>query len=126
LTKAASKVTEEISKQCRQSIVDHVAWCRETLSEDYEQPCVFGDIRDAIYPGTFDQKFSFEKKFRAVNRARVVPKQHCFTHNCMCPIFGPESRADADFSGLPCPDFSSAGKKRREEGPSNDVSFGSK
>ena len=57
-----------------------------------------------------------------IEAAKLKLKQHCFTHNRKCAICGPEAReVDMDVSGLPCPDFSKAGKGRGKEGPTAPV-----
>lgn len=112
---------KEISKKCRQSIVDNAAWCGEALGQYYELPCIFGDVRGVLQRGTFEPGATFESKFRAANRARLAETQFCYTHNDWCRVNGQECTSDADFSGLPCPDYSKAGNRQREEGPTNEV-----
>ncbi len=43
--------------------------------------------------------------------------QHCYTHNCFCPLFGEDADSELEVAGLPCTDQSRSGKRLYEEGP---------
>ena len=114
---------KEMRQDCRQSIVDHHAWCGELDPTIYKgMPCVFGDLCGVMPEGLLDEG-SFIQKVVAANRSMLARDAYCYTHNRLCPLW-PASRrttADVEVAGLPCPDFSRAGRKRREEGPTNKV-----
>ena len=117
------KEIKESSPQCRQSIIDHVAWCADVLSDHYECPCIFGDMRQVLAPGTFQEGATFRQKYAAASRADIMDSQWCYTHRKLCPVYGPEAEVDIDATGLPCPDFSLAGLGMEEEGTSNEASL---
>ncbi|CAE7561236.1 unnamed protein product, partial [Symbiodinium sp. KB8] len=92
-------VLPEKEPKCHQLLRDNMLWCNKDQ-------------------GSFD-----EKKALLYNCA-MSSSCFCRTHgsptgtttlSCSVP------KSDFDVSGLPCPDFSTAGKRRRMEGPTNSV-----
>lgn len=57
------------------------------------------------------------EKYCDVTASDFVSRQHCYTRNKLCKLFGPNVQCDWETAGLPCVDFSLAGKRRKEEGP---------
>lgn len=85
-------------------------------------PCVHGNIEEILAPKSFDRSDSFKKKATDIDQAFMCSHQYCFTHDMLCPILGPKAKSsDYDISGLPCPDMSKAGKRKREEGVTSGV-----
>lgn len=115
---------KENNAKCRQTIIDHCAWCADTLQEEYDVPCVFGDLCATLAPGTFKPHASFWQKFRATERANLARTQWCHTHGRMCPLYDSQTDAELETGGLPCPDYSLAGNLKQEEGKTNGVFFG--
>ena len=60
-------------------------------------------------------------KLQDVSRAPLMKRQWCYTHGKYCELFAADKASELDVSGLPCPDFSAAGLRRREEGPTATV-----
>ena len=81
---------------------------------------MFGDLTHIVPEGTFDPHDDFQTRLRAINKARLLTRQHCYTHGISCQIYG-GARPDYDLSGLPCPDHSPAGLKQYEQGPTSSV-----
>ena len=127
--------TEEIKPKCRQLILDHQAWCVTTTGEHHLQPCVHGNLVDIIPDGSFNAADPFQRRLQDINRAKLCRKQRlglfkrsyhgsrfCYTHNRCCPIVGRDAvTPDYDCSGLPCPDWSAAGLRLKEEGVTSNV-----
>ena len=110
--------TKEWDANCRQLIADHFAWLEREAGGICRPPCVFGDLVDCMPAGTIDPEDPFMVKFHKVNWSCVYRRQHCFTHNRLCNLFGdPSTDADIETAGLPCPDYSMAGLRQLEEGP---------
>lgn len=115
---------KENNAKCRQAIIDHCAWCADTIQEEYEVPCIFGDLCATLAPGTFKPGASFLQKFHAADRANLARTQWCYAHGRMCPLYDQHTDSDMETGGLPCPDYSLAGLGEKEEGPTNGVFFG--
>ena len=77
-------------------------------------PCVFGDLEQCIPRDTFCRTDTFMEKLVKVDNAPIFETQHCFTHNKLCKL---DQDSDLEVSGLPCWDYSLAGKRLGEEGP---------
>ncbi|CAE7365205.1 desi2 [Symbiodinium microadriaticum] len=113
-------VLAEKEHKCHQLLRDNMLWCSKVLGR-MEDPCMFGNVLD-IYP-EFRDEGSFAEKQQLLFNCRRTP-------SCFCKIHGVGASAPTacripsshfDVSGLPCPDFSTAGKRRRAEGPTNSV-----
>ncbi|CAE7282950.1 desi2 [Symbiodinium necroappetens] len=113
-------VLAEKEHKCHQLLRDNMLWCSKVLGR-MEDPCMFGNVLD-IYPEFRDEGSVAEKQQLLFNCRR--------TPSCFCKIHGVGASAPTacripsshfDVSGLPCPDFSTAGKRRRAEGPTNSV-----
>ena len=82
---------------------------------------MFGDMLDWI---PYDNRQTikndtFAEKKRKLSGVHLREQAHCHTHGGKCQIY---QNVDLDFSGLPCPDFSKANRKRKfQEGPSGPV-----
>ncbi|CAE7248679.1 unnamed protein product [Symbiodinium sp. CCMP2456] len=62
------------------------------------------------------------QRVRAVDRSDFCAGQYCYQHGKVCSILGGfAKKPDYDVSGLPCPDFSRAGRRRGREGPTATV-----
>ncbi|CAE7244744.1 unnamed protein product, partial [Symbiodinium sp. CCMP2456] len=57
------------------------------------------------------------QKVARANRCSLRQHAWCYTHNGLCPLFGSSVAADIEVAGLPCIDFSKAGKRLGPEGP---------
>ena len=113
--------SQEINANCRQLIVDHLQWCQQVVEKSYPTPCIFGDLLGCLPPGSFNPMDPFHKKLIQIDRAPFLPKQHCYSCNRLCPLFGVASSSDLEVAGLPCTDASNAGQRRFENGPSGAV-----
>jgi hypothetical protein len=82
----------------------------------YPKPCVHGDLLLTMPEDSFSKDSNFEMKLYDVNRADFYSHQHCYTHNWMCPLFGPPTDTDLEVAGLPCTDQSKGGDRKFEEG----------
>ena len=71
---------------------------------------------DVIPDGSFEASSSFVRKLSAIDKASFRTHAWCFKCNDYCDLFSEEMECDYDMSGLPCPDMSSAGAGRLEEG----------
>ena len=78
-------------------------------------PCVFGNLEDCIPKGTFTSSDGFWTKFEKVDSAPIYTTQYCYTHDKQCGIL--DNSADLETAGLPCWDYSMAGKRLQEHGP---------
>lgn len=82
--------------------------------EDADGCCLFGNIEQLLPAGTLKTGAVYSEKLRASQEVDIAPRSQCALHNKVCdtvkrPIFS--------IGGLPCPDMSSAGKKRKRAGP---------
>ncbi|CAJ1348098.1 unnamed protein product, partial [Effrenium voratum] len=107
----------EWDAHCRQLIFDHHVWCREATGDKFPFPCVFDNVEGCIPSNTYDPTSDFVGKLKAVSRSKLVRFQHCYTHGKMCDLFNPSLAPDLETAGLPCWDFSLAGARRYENGP---------
>ena len=64
---------------------------------------------------------TFMEKVVRANRCPLRQHTWCYTHNGFCPLFGSGVAADIEVAGLPCIDFSKAGKRLGPEGPHSKV-----
>lgn len=116
---------QELSRRCRQLIVDHSTWYNNTTESWHPMPCIHGDLTSILPDHSFDPESSFMTRLYDINRAPLYSHQFCYTHNRDCALgvldSDHDNRPDYDFSGLPCPDMSPAGKKKREEGTTSSV-----
>lgn len=108
-----SSSLQEWDVHCRQLIFDHCTWLRKNAGLRCKDPCVFGDLEGCIPLGTYQPQDSFRIKFHKVDAAPIFLTQHCYTHNAQCHF----RCADLEMAGLPCWDYSMAGKRLQENGP---------
>ena len=97
-------------------------WYNNTTQAFHPAPCVHGDLTEVIPPVDYQPNDKFMKKLYEINRSPLKTKQWCYTHHreCSLGVCG-GMKPDYDISGLPCPDMSPAGSRRREEGPTAPV-----
>lgn len=110
---------KEWTTHCQQLIYDSHDWICRTLEKRYRSPCIFGDIEGVIPKDLYNKSDCFVKKAISINNADVCLTQYCFAHAGQCPLLS--SDADIEVAGLPCWDFSMAGKMMMEEGRTNSV-----
>lgn len=111
---------QEFATACNQLLFDNHRWCVHTMQRYHHMPHFFGDILKLNMPGLFQACDSYRGKRRKIRQSLLVEHRDCKTHShsstdtCCVPM-------DVDFgcSGLPCTDFSRAGKQLRKYGPTN-------
>lgn len=79
-------------------------------------PCMFQEVEGCIPDDVLDDQDSFMQMFQKVNRCPLKARQWCVTHRTFCLITGQEASVDFNVSGLPCWDYSLAGKRKKENG----------
>lgn len=110
-----------MNRRCQQLIFDNAHWTQQ-IDKMHQCPCIHGDLTEILPLNSFNPNGSFKQRAKQINKAKLRMKQHCFTHSQKCNIFGKFARqADLDISGLPCPDFSKAGKGKKREGKTSSV-----
>ena len=97
-------------------IRSHQQWCNQVTGNRFPPACLFPDVEGCLPPDTYNANESFRWKLYRVSNAPLMRQQHCLTHGRQCDLFPPAERPDLDCSGLPCWDFSLAGKRKRQEG----------
>ena len=110
---------QEITASCRQLIIDHHEWVKQAVGWR-PTPCIHGDLTECIPPGSFCPDGSFFERLLAIDRAKILKCQYCYTHKGKCGLLD-GVQSDYDLSGLPCPDMSRAGRELREEGSTSSV-----
>lgn len=108
---------KEWAQKCHQLINDAHHWIKQILEKHYPSPCIFGDLEGIVLKGSYNPGDDFMTKFHSIDAARVCKKQYCHAHSGDCPLISQDSHLEV--AGLPCWDFSIAGKRRMEEGPTN-------
>ena len=109
------RCTEEWDSHCRQLIVDNSEWIKRVGGLSCKTPCIFGDLMGCVRKNLFHKDDPFWVKFEKVDEAPLYQTQYCFTHGCQCSLV--DKKADLEVAGLPCPDYSVAGKRLQENGP---------
>ena len=105
---------KEWDPNCRQLIFDHSEWLKRNIGVSCRTPCIFSDLEMVIPEGTYNRTDCFMEKFLKVDQAPIFETQHCYTHNCQCKL---DKDSHLEVAGLPCWDYSAAGKRRGENGP---------
>ena len=82
---------------------------------------MFQDLEGCIPKKTFNPSDNFMDMFEKVNSARFINRQWRLTHQQYCYVVNPDVAVDFDCSGLPCWDFSMAGKRKQENGETRSV-----
>ena len=84
---------------------------------------MFGDICDVFFDKGFLDEGSFIQKLLHADGAALASHAFCHTHNTYCGLWPGRSAAAADVevAGLPCTDYSKAGRRQRHEGVTNKV-----
>ena len=109
-----------MDKRCRQVIRDHQAWCESVAGNSFPPSCIFGDLEHCLPEGTYHPKATFMQKLEQISKSPLMAKQWCYSHQTHCCLFG-QAATDFEISGLPCWDYSLAGTRRAEDGPTNTV-----
>lgn len=112
---------EETDRTCQQVIRDNLEWCKLVTGHCTASPCMFEHVEGCIPAGVLNDEDSFIQMFLKVNRCPLKTHQTCLTHGNSCPISGKAAEVDFDVAGLPCWDYSNAGKRRRENGVTKKV-----
>ena len=112
---------KEWSPPCRQALQDNLRWCQQAMNSSCRPPCLFGDVQGCIPEASFSKTGLFMPRFHQVAQAPLLTHQFCYTHNRECEILGARAASDWETAGLPCVDFSQAGKRQRENGPTATV-----
>ena len=94
--------------------MDHIEWIKQSSGSMREPPCVFGDLESCIPVKTFESSDGFWTKFKKVDSAKMYRTQYCYSHNRQCPL---NQNSDMETAGLPCWDYSLAGNRLCEDGP---------
>ena len=102
---------------CHQLLRESVTWCHK-VSGRLCDPCLFGDITQLLGEHWFDVGMSYSSKLQAGRQADLSTVRPCAFHGCDCST---EKMVTFDVSGLPCPDMSQAGKRRKRARPTNTV-----
>ena len=91
-------------------------WCEE-VAGGQGAGCRFGDIMDLLSP-KIDDTATYSQKLEAGKKAALAGRAYCQTHRRWCAT---AKSASFDVSGLPCPDMSTAGKRKRRAGVTSGV-----
>ena len=93
-----------------------MTWCEEVTG--HHGACLFEDIVDLIPNGTLGSDWTYSEKLQATLQVPTAERGFCVAHDCQCAV---NKIAVFDVSGLPCPDMSRAGKRRKRAGVTNTV-----
>ena len=118
---SSDALTQELDEHCRGLIAGHHAWCQQFSRPSFPQPCIFGNIEHCLPENTYKKGDCFMKKLWDISKSSMLSEQYCFTHGRQCRLFNPDFESDVEIAGLPCWDFSLAGKRLKEHGPTNTV-----
>ncbi len=110
---------QEMNPNCRALLRDTINWCETVSPGSANAACLFGDILDMFPVGTLCGKSSYTEKLNATLECRLNTRATCFTHNSSCSVDAP--LPTFDISGLPCPDMSAAGAKKKRSGVTSPV-----
>jgi len=97
-------------------IKDAMNWCEDVTG--HKGACLFEDILDLLPNGTLDPDWTYSEKLQATTGVTTARFGSCVTHDSHCFV---NKTAVFDVSGLPCPDMSRAGKRRKRAGVTNSV-----
>ena len=111
--------SQEIDRTCQQIIRDNVNWCNLVTSRTPPPPCMFEEIEGIVPDRVMDSSDDFMNMFKKVNNCKLKSHQWCLTHKRQCALVG--AGPDYDCAGLPCWDYSFAGKRLQEEGETKRV-----
>lgn len=114
-----SMCNQEMDRKCQTVINDSLQWCEDVAGHNSRFPCLFGDALDLIPYKTYDISWSYSQKLSAVNHSHIATTGQCLRHSQGCSVVKP--MATFGVSGLPCPDMSTAGKRRKRAGPTATV-----
>ena len=113
---AVQNPPQEKDMKCQSVIGDAMKWCQEVTGD--HGSCLFDDILDLLPYQTIDPTWTYSAKLEAVSKCTLVDRGCCVAHDAACYV-GKE--AAFDVSGLPCPDFSTAGNRKMRAGVTNSV-----
>ena len=98
------------------------AGLRERLPDEC---CIFGDVMDVFGGGHMLNRFlsipSYQEKLDFASELPLYSTSYCYQHGQRCPI---NTGAAARMGGLPCQDYSAAGKQRKVQGPNYPCTLG--
>ena len=114
-----SMCNQEMDQKCQTVINDSLQWCEDVAGHNSRFPCLFGNALDLIPYKTYDISWTYSRKLSAVKQTHIATTGQCLRHCALCPVFKP--MAQFGVSGLPCPDMSSAGLRRKRAGPTSTV-----
>lgn len=111
--------SKEIEPKCHPVIANALEFVESVAGHNRQHPCLFSDALDLIPYGTFNPSWTYSKKLKAVSGAVPATRTQCLAHGGVCLNSG----RDVDFavSGLPCPDMSAAGLRRKRAGETSNV-----
>ena len=94
-------------------------WVEDVTGEDHGGCCIFGDITSLLPYGTFTTGDNiYSRRLLASRKASLAQNGQCYHHGAACDV---QKRPIFTVSGLPCPDMSTAGKRRKRAGVTADV-----
>lgn len=109
-------LAQEMDPGCQSVLKDNLRWCGQVTGQCPRESCLFGDITELIPNGTIQTGWPYSQKLSAVNGCDLSVVQQCEAHGqATCKVY--KGCSSFDCSGLPCPDFSTAGLKRKRQGP---------
>ena len=112
------KSTKEKDEKCQGVIRDALQWCEEVAGHPVGSACVFEDALDIIPHGHLDTTLPYSARLQSVKDAPLTTRAHCIQHNNACCLAKKHCFA---VSGLPCPDMSTAGLRRKRAGETSNV-----
>ena len=109
---------KEIAEKCYPVIRDALDFVESVTGHHPSNCCLFRDALDLIPNGTYDREWPYSKKLQAVKHVTPANRGHCVLHDGPC-VQSPN--VTFGVSGLPCPDMSSIGKRRKRAGGTSNV-----
>ena len=114
----SSVAPKEMNEKCKRLLRESMSWCEAVAEHDPDQCCLFGDILELLPHGTVNGEERYSAKLKAVQDSQLRTVQECDQHGEACRI---ANQAQFCVSGLPCPDFSHAGKRQKRAGKTSPV-----
>ena len=96
-------------------------WCNLVTSRTPPPPCMFEEIEGIVPDDVIHSSDDFMTMFKKVNICTLKTHQWCHTDRRQCPLIGNTAGAQYNCAGLPCWDYSFAGKREQEEGETRRV-----
>lgn len=108
-----------MDQKCQIVLNDSLQWCEEVAGHNPTFPCLFENALDLIPYNTYRDHWAYSQKSEAVKKCSIAKTGHCLRHGQACSVWKP--MALFDVSGLPCPDMSTAGLRRKRAGETSAV-----